>query len=70
MIVNGRDRMGVTFPEPYRGVAAQAFARCQAGGPVTHARDVADAVWRAAADPACPMRLPAGADAVARAAAV
>ena len=27
----------------------------------------AEAVWRAATDPSCPMRLPAGADAVARA---
>ena len=36
-----------------------------AGGPVTHAQDVAQAVWRAVTDPAAPMRIPAGADAVA-----
>jgi hypothetical protein len=36
--------------------------------PVTHAEDVARAVWRAVTDPAAPMRLPAGADAVALAA--
>ena len=66
---NARGRMGLNIPEPYTGVAAQVFARFQAGGAVTHSRDVAEAVWRAATDPACPMRLPAGADAVARAAA-
>jgi NAD(P)-dependent dehydrogenase (short-subunit alcohol dehydrogenase family) len=32
-------------------------------GPVTHASDVADAVWRAVTDPAAPMRIAAGADA-------
>lgn len=32
-------------------------------GPVTHAPDVAEAVWRATTDPAAPMRIPAGADA-------
>ncbi|RAR61245.1 short-subunit dehydrogenase [Paraburkholderia unamae] len=36
--------------------------------PVTFAKDVAQAVWRAATDPSCPMRLPAGADAEAWAA--
>jgi len=33
--------------------------------PVTHAQDVAEAVWRAVTDPAAPMRIPAGADSVA-----
>ena len=32
--------------------------------PVTHAQDVAEAVWRAVTDPAAPMRIAAGADAV------
>lgn len=32
-------------------------------GPVTHAPDVAEAVWRAATDPAAPLRIPGGADA-------
>ena len=36
--------------------------------PLTHASDVAEAVWRAATDPSAPMRIPAGADAVAWAA--
>lgn len=33
-------------------------------GPVTHAADVAAAVWRAATDPHAPLRIPAGEDAV------
>ena len=65
---NARGRMGMNIPEPYQAVAAQVFARFQEqGGLITHSRDVSEAVWRAATDPACPMRLPAGADAVARA---
>jgi NAD(P)-dependent dehydrogenase (short-subunit alcohol dehydrogenase family) len=36
--------------------------------PLTHTQDVAEAVWRAATDPASPMRIPAGADAEAWAA--
>jgi len=64
---NARGRMGLNVPDAYQGLAAQMFARFQAGGDITHARDVSEAVWRAATDPDCPMRLPAGADAVARA---
>lgn len=67
---NARSRMGMNIPEAYAPAAAQIFARfTQSGGDVTYSRDVAEAVWRAATDPSCPMRLPAGADAVARAAA-
>jgi hypothetical protein len=33
-------------------------------GPVTHAIDVAQAVWQAATDPNMPLRIPAGEDAV------
>lgn len=32
-------------------------------GPVTHATDVAEAIWRAATDPLAPLRVPGGADA-------
>jgi NAD(P)-dependent dehydrogenase (short-subunit alcohol dehydrogenase family) len=40
------------------------FARMlDASSPITHAHDVAEAVWRAATDPSSPMRIPAGADA-------
>ncbi len=33
-------------------------------GPVTHATDVAEAIWRAATDPNAPLKIPAGEDAV------
>jgi NAD(P)-dependent dehydrogenase (short-subunit alcohol dehydrogenase family) len=63
---NARARMGMNVPEPYAELAAQVFARLQqAAGEITRPLDVAEAVWRAVTDPSCPMRLPAGADAVA-----
>jgi NAD(P)-dependent dehydrogenase (short-subunit alcohol dehydrogenase family) len=63
---NARTRMGMDIPEAYGAMAAQVFARFQQSTEeVTHALDVAEAVWRAATDPSCPIRLPAGADAVA-----
>ena len=62
---NARSRMQAGFPEPYAKLAQTAFANLQQEGPITHASDVAAAVWRAATDPSCPMRLAAGADAVA-----
>ena len=66
---NAQARAGGGLPEAYAPIAQRAFARFQQPGAseVTYSRDVAEAVWRAATDPACPMRLPAGADAVARA---
>ena len=63
---NARTRMGMNVSEAYRDIAAQVFARAREGtAEITHPLDVAEAVWRAATDPSCPMRLPAGADAVA-----
>ncbi len=62
---NARSRMPGGFPEAYDELGKQVFAGQQADGPVTHSSDVAEAVWRAATDPSCPMRLPAGADAIA-----
>ena len=63
---NARARMGTTIPDAYADLAGQVFAGMQQSTEdVTRAQDVADAVWRAATDPSCPMRLPAGADAVA-----
>jgi NAD(P)-dependent dehydrogenase (short-subunit alcohol dehydrogenase family) len=58
------------IPEPYADLAQSVFAQwAQAPATeVTHAQDVAEAVWIAANDPTCPVRLPAGADAVALAA--
>lgn len=66
---NARARMGMAIPEPYADIAAQVFAGFESPGEVTRPTDVAEAVWRAATDPSSPMRLPAGADAVAWAAA-
>ncbi|WP_292071997.1 SDR family oxidoreductase [Brevundimonas sp. UBA7534] len=57
------------FPEPYAEFAGRTLAAMQASDePVTTAQDVAEAVYRAATDPASPMMLPAGPDAVAWAA--
>ncbi len=56
------------FPDAYAGFAQQTMASMQqhaASHGVTTARDVAEAVFRAATDPDCPMILPAGADVIA-----
>ncbi len=55
------------FPEAYGSVVQSVFAKWeeQADAEITHAVDVAQAIWRAATDPSSPMRIPAGADAVA-----
>ncbi|HEV2560304.1 MAG TPA: SDR family oxidoreductase [Microvirga sp.] len=55
------------FFEPYADLIGRTMADLQrhAAGEVTTAQDVAQAVFRAATDPNCPMILPAGADAVA-----
>ena len=57
------------FPDAYAGLAREVLATLQQpDAPKTRSSDVAEAVWRAATDPSCPVRLPAGADAVALAA--
>ncbi len=66
---NARSRMRDAIPEAYAPLAQSVFTAWQQPGPVTNASDVAEAVWRAATDPSCPMRLAAGADAVALASA-
>ncbi len=56
------------FPNAYASFVQQTMAAMQqhaASGEVTTAQDVAEAVFRAATDPDCPMILPAGADAIA-----
>ncbi|QGZ65340.1 SDR family oxidoreductase [Paraburkholderia acidisoli] len=60
---NARTRMLNGFPKPYEGLVQDVFARWEKDPTITHSRDVAEAVYRAATDPACPMSLPAGADA-------
>lgn len=66
---NARAHMHGFEHEAYAEFAGKAVARMlDASGPITHAQDVAEAVWRAATDPSSPMRIPAGADAEAWAA--
>ena len=61
---NARSRMKAGFPEAYASLAQSITARWQTATAITRSSDVAEAVWRAVNDPSCPMRLPAGADAV------
>ncbi|AXK63193.1 MULTISPECIES: SDR family oxidoreductase [Burkholderia] len=66
---NARANMHGFEHEAYAEFVGKAVARMlDASSPITHAQDVADAVWRAATDPSSPMRIPAGADALAWAA--
>ncbi|MFC0400671.1 SDR family oxidoreductase [Paraburkholderia rhizosphaerae] len=62
---NARSRMQGNSPDAYAAFAQSIFARMGQPSPVTRARDVAEAVWRAVNDPSCPVRIAAGADAVA-----
>ncbi|WP_448953792.1 SDR family oxidoreductase [Labrys neptuniae] len=62
---NARLRMQGGFPDAYAELARRIFEEMGQPAAITHALDVAEAIWRAANDPACPMRLAAGADAIA-----
>ena len=62
---NARPRMQDGIPEAYAGLAQNVFAEWAQSSAVTRALDVAEAVWRAVNDPSCPVRIAAGADAVA-----
>jgi NAD(P)-dependent dehydrogenase (short-subunit alcohol dehydrogenase family) len=66
---NARERIEQEggFPPAYAEMMEQVFAQFSAlpADAGTQPSDVAEAVWRAATDPACPARLPAGVDAVA-----
>jgi NAD(P)-dependent dehydrogenase (short-subunit alcohol dehydrogenase family) len=55
------------FPQPYAAFAERTLAHMRevGTGGTTTAQDVAEAVFRAAIDPNCPMFLPAGEDAIA-----
>lgn len=61
---NARPRMQAGIPEAYASLAQSVFAEWQQQSLVTHVSDVVEAVWRAASDPACPVRVPAGEDAL------
>ena len=61
---NAGPRMQGAIPDDYRDMVQAVFSGMrEPGRPLTQAQDVAEAVWRAATDPSCPVRLPAGADA-------
>ena len=63
---NAQARKQEGIPEAYGNFAQGVFtAMQQSSSPVTYAHEVAEAVWRAGNDPSCPIRIPAGADAVA-----
>lgn len=63
---NARPRMAGSTHEAYADFTQRVFAAVRdTATPVTYPQDVVEAVWRAVTDPAAPMRIPAGADAVA-----
>ena len=62
---NARSRMQGGIPDAYAGLSQSVFAEFAQSSVVTRSLDVAEAVWRAATDPLCPIRIVAGADAVA-----
>ena len=62
---NAKPRIEGGIPEAYAALAQSVFARWAQSSEVTRALDVAEAVWRAANDPSSPIRIAAGADAVA-----
>ncbi len=62
---NAQSRMQGGIPDAYASFAQSVFAAMGQSSAVTRALDVAEAVWRAANDPSCPVRIAAGADAVA-----
>lgn len=66
---NGQQRMQGLITEPYEAFAHAVFAGFSQVSAVTEATDVAEVVWQAANDTSGRLRFPAGADAVALAAA-
>lgn len=64
---NARPRMRAGVPAPYAELAQRLFAGMEQSNEaeVTHSIDVSEAIWRAANDPSSPIRIAAGADAVA-----
>ncbi|MFP2910198.1 SDR family oxidoreductase [Pyxidicoccus sp. 3LFB2] len=59
-------KQGVAIPEAYSDFSRSVFERItgQPSGLSTRSLDVAEVIWRAVNDPSCPLRQPAGADAV------
>ena len=66
--MDGQDVRALFWQADPAGFVRQTMAAMQqrgASGEVTTSQDVAEAVFHAATDPACPMILPAGAAAIA-----
>ncbi|WP_334037702.1 SDR family oxidoreductase [Burkholderia gladioli] len=62
---NGSSRMQGLDHGAYADLVKGFMARFSQPGPLTRSQDVAEAVWRAVTDASSPLRIPAGADAVA-----
>jgi NAD(P)-dependent dehydrogenase (short-subunit alcohol dehydrogenase family) len=62
---NAQSRMRSGVPEAYSELAQRVFTQWQQESAITRSLDVAEAVWRAANDPTSPLRIAAGADAIA-----
>ncbi|MFM0118714.1 SDR family oxidoreductase [Paraburkholderia sp. RL18-101-BIB-B] len=62
---NAQSRMQSGIPEAYSDLAQRVFTQWQQESAITRSLDVAEAVWRAANDPSSPLRIAAGADAIA-----
>ncbi len=60
---NARAHMLGLDHEDYASTVQGFISSVRSDGPITHASDVAAAVWLAATDPTAPARIPAGADA-------
>ena len=67
---NARPRVLSSTSKPYAAVMQDLFVRMSEPALFTRLQDVAEAVWSAANNPSSPMRIPAGADAVALAASI
>jgi hypothetical protein len=59
-------KQGAAVPEAYSDFARSVFEamRGQNPEPFTRSLDVAEVIWRVVNEPSCPIRQPAGADAV------
>lgn len=62
---NARPRIQNGIPEAYTDLAQSVFAGWSQSSAITRSIDVAEAVWRAANDASSPLRIAAGADAMA-----
>jgi len=67
---NARPLILKSTSEPYSALLQDLFGRMAEPAPFTQLQDVAEAVWSAANDSSSPMRIPAGADAVALASSI